>query len=193
MRFCRLNFPKTTKKTNFAEIRIVVRLITQQNINQSMKTKLFILGFALFFASCTDDNTTAKNGVEEIQTEGKIASIIRNPVSLQSSDTINVARLTFEETEYDFGEIDEGGVVKHTFEFTNTGKAPLIITHARSTCGCTIPKWPENPIPAGEKGEIYVEFDTKGKGGYQGKPVTVTANTFPSQTVVTVKGRVNEK
>jgi hypothetical protein len=158
-----------------------------------MKTKLFILGLTLFFASCGNEQVVAEGGVEEIQTEGKIASIIRNPVSLQGTDTTNVARLTFEETEYDFGEIDEGGLVKHTFEFTNTGKAPLLITHARSTCGCTIPEWPKEPIPAGEKGEIYVVFDTKGKGGYQGKPVTVTANTFPSQTVVTVKGRVNEK
>lgn len=158
-----------------------------------MKTKLLILGLALFFASCANEQTGSGGGVEEIQTEGKIASIIRNPVSMKDSDTINVARLFFETTEYDFGEIDEGGIVKHTFEFTNTGKAPLLITHARSTCGCTIPEWPTETIPAGGKGEIYVEFDTKGKGGYQGKPVTITANTFPSQTVVTVKGRVNNK
>lgn len=158
-----------------------------------MKTKLFILGLVLFMASCGNEQAVTEGGVEKIQTEGKIASIIRNPVSMQNTDTTNVARLTFEETEYDFGEIDEGGIVKHTFKFINTGKAPLLITHARSTCGCTIPEWPKEAIPAGGKGEIYVEFDTKGKGGYQGKPVTVTANTFPSQTVVTVKGRVNGK
>jgi len=157
-----------------------------------MKTKLILFTLAILMVSCNSEQAS-EEGIQEIPSDGKIASIIRNPVSAQSSDTTNVAKLTFVEEEFNFGEIDEGGVVKHTFEFTNTGKVPLLITHARSTCGCTIPEWPEEPIPAGETGEINVIFDTKGKGGYQEKPVTITANTFPAQTVVSVKGRVFPK
>ena len=157
-----------------------------------MKINFLILGLFLLWAGCANDAADgADDGVREIQTEGKIASIIRNPVSAQPSDTTNAAKLTFLEEEYDFGTIDEGGVVKHTFKFINDGKQPLIITHARSTCGCTVPEWPKEPIVPGGNGEIYVEFDTKGKQAFQSKPVTVTANTFPAQTVVTLKGRVN--
>lgn len=158
-----------------------------------MKFNLILLAsITLFLISCNDDKSKDK-AIQTIQTEGKIASIIRNPISANNSDTVNVAKLTFEENEFDFGEIDEGGIVKHTFNFTNTGKAPLLITHARSTCGCTIPEWPSEPIEPGKSGEIYVEFDTKGKKDFQSKPVTITANTFPGQTVVTLKGRVRNK
>lgn len=147
----------------------------------------------LFFAVGCEQEATDTQGVQKIKADGKISSIIRNPVSAMPADTTDMAILTFDEKEFNFGEIDEGGVVKHTFTFTNTGKKPLIVTHARSTCGCTIPEWSKEPTPPGGKGEIYVEFDTKGKTAFQSKPVTVTANTFPSQTVVTLKGRVINK
>lgn len=155
-----------------------------------LKYILFAL-FAIGLASCKEE--ASDNKLEEIQTEGQISSIIRNPISLNNQDTINVAKMTFEETEYHFGEVDEGAIVKHTFRFENTGKAPLLIGNARSTCGCTIPEWPEEPVLPGEKGEIYVEFNTANKKDFQSKPVTITANTFPSQTRILVKGRVNGK
>lgn len=157
-----------------------------------MKTKLLIFAVGLVFWSCSGDSVE-QGGVKEIPSDGRIASIIRNPVSAQDTDTTDAAVLTFETTEHHFGEIDEGGIVKHTFKFQNTGKAPLLITQARSTCGCTIPEWPKEPIEPGKGGEILVKFDTAGKKDFQSKPVTITANTFPAQTVVTLKGRVNNK
>lgn len=134
----------------------------------------------------------AEQSLEEIKQEGPIsnADMIRNPVSAESIDTVNVAKITFEETLYDFGTIREGKIIEHTFKFTNTGKAPLIISNARSTCGCTIPKWPKDPIPPGEEGEIRVRFDSKNKKNAQNKPVTVTANTYPNTTKVFIKGFV---
>jgi hypothetical protein len=98
--------------------------------------------------------------------------------------------MTFEETAYDFGTIQEGDMVKHTFNFTNTGKVPLIIQNATAQCGCTVPDWTRTPIGPGEKGEIRVEFNSKGKAGVQSKAVSVTANTQPEVTQVTLKGVV---
>lgn len=158
-----------------------------------MKTKLLLFALAVSFAACGNEADTSES-VEEIAAEGRIQFIIRNPVTANGEvDSLSAAIMDFEMTEYDFGEIDEGGIVQHTFKFTNAGKAPLLIRQARSTCGCTIPEYPEDPIEPGESGEIEVKFDTKGKPGYQSKPVTITANTFPAQTVVTLKGRVNGK
>jgi hypothetical protein len=92
------------------------------------------------------------------------SDIIRNPVSAKEPiDTVNVAKIEFEETEHDFGVVGEGVIIEHVFKFTNTGKMPLIINSARSTCGCTVPEWPKDPIPPGEGGEISVRFNTKGK------------------------------
>ena len=99
---------------------------------------------------------------------------------------------SFEFTEelHDFGTINDGDVVEHTFAFTNTGQAPLIISDAKATCGCTVPEWPKEPIPVGESGEIKVRFNSKGKPGIQNKTVTLTANTWPATTRVRIKANV---
>jgi len=96
----------------------------------------------------------------------------------------------FGEEIHDFGTIKDGDVVEHTFEFTNTGEAPLIISDAKATCGCTVPEWPKEPIPVGETGEIKVRFNSKNKPGIQNKTVTLTANTWPTTKRVRIKANV---
>jgi hypothetical protein len=99
--------------------------------------------------------------------------------------------LSFDRMEHDFGTLNEGDVVDHVFTFTNTGDAPLIISKAEATCGCTVPKWPREPIPVGGKGEIQVQFNSKGKPGVQNKTVTLTANTNPKLTRLQIKSFVS--
>ncbi len=123
---------------------------------------------------------------------GPNASIIRSPVdgNEETVDTAAAAKMTFVQNEFKFGEVPEGEVVEHAFEFTNTGNLPLLITKARSTCGCTVPSYPEEPILPGDKGVINVSFDTKNKYGRQRKPVTITANTLPAMSIVYMDGTV---
>ncbi len=97
---------------------------------------------------------------------------------------------TFEEELHDFGTIDEGEVVDHTFVFTNTGDAPLLISGAKGSCGCTVPEWPKEPIAVGEQGEIKVKFNSRKKPGIQNKTVTITSNTFPTQKRIKIKANV---
>ena len=54
--------------------------------------------------------------------------------------------IAFTETDFDFGTINDGDQVQHTFEFTNSGDEPLIISNAKGSCGCTVPTWPKEPI-----------------------------------------------
>jgi len=96
----------------------------------------------------------------------------------------------FEEETHDFGKINEGDVEEHIFTFKNTGNAPLIISSATGSCGCTVPSWPKEPIGIGETGEIKVKFDSKKKPGIQNKTVTITANTFPKQQRIKIKANV---
>lgn len=159
-----------------------------------MKNLLFLFACTFFIGAC-QNNTADKpeKSIEEIQSESKItnSSIVRNPVSAnEPEDTVNVAKMVFEETSFDFGEVDEGDVVTHVYKFTNTGKVPLVISNARSTCGCTVPDWPKEPIAPGDGGEIEVRFNTKNKKNKQQKPVTITANTYPASTKVFLSGFV---
>ncbi len=98
---------------------------------------------------------------------------------------------SFETETFDFGAIPEGEVVDHTFTFTNTGEAPLIIQSASASCGCTVPSYSKEPVPVGGTGEIAVRFNSKGKKGNQAPTVTVTANTFPKVRKLRLKGSVN--
>lgn len=146
----------------------------------------------LFLVSCTSSGEEPV--VIEAESVGSNAAIIRNPVASRGEgeavDTTQVARLSFTETEYLFGEVDAGKVIKRDFAFTNTGAVPLLIADVRSTCGCTVADYPEEPILPGGKGVIEVEFDTKHKYGRQRKPVTIIANTYPSMTTIYVDGTV---
>ncbi len=96
-------------------------------------------------------------------------------------------------TEHDFGTINEGDVVTYTYTFKNTGESPLIIEGVRPSCGCTAPNWTKTPIPVGGEGIVDVKFDSKGKPNAQNKTVTVTANTWPKQTVLRLKSFVTPK
>ena len=105
----------------------------------------------------------------------------------------SITTIKYDAADYDFGVTDEGTVVKHVYQFTNTGDQPLVISNAKGSCGCTVPTWPKQPVPPGGKGEIVVEFNTKGKPGRQSKQVTVTANTNPTDTHLEIHGEVRGK
>ena len=111
-----------------------------------------------------------------------------NPQEVPVPNDLGV--MTFDEKTFDFGTIKQGEVVKHTFHFVNTGKKPIIIDNASSSCGCTVPTYPRDPVPPGGHGQIDVQFDSKGKIDEVTKVVVVRANTLPSINEVTIKTTV---
>lgn len=88
----------------------------------------------------------------------------------------NGAKIKFEESSFDFGDINQGDVVEHTFAFENVGNQPLILSNVMTTCGCTVPAWPREPIAPGTKSEITVKFNSRGKIGIQNKVITIVSN-----------------
>ncbi len=89
----------------------------------------------------------------------------------------------------DYGKIALGSDGKRVFEFTNIGKAPLIISRVQASCGCTVPKKPEKPIMPGEKGQIEVSYDTKKPGGFS-KAITIFSNAKTPRKMIKIKGYV---
>ncbi|MGQ3015221.1 MAG: DUF1573 domain-containing protein [Flavobacteriales bacterium] len=121
-----------------------------------------------------------------------LADLVSNPASAEggSVSAENAAKIEFSETEYNFGEITQGQVVEHSFRFKNTGKVDLVISDTKTTCGCTTPEWPKEPIPVGGTGEIKAKFDSAGKMDKQEKVITVIANTVPTETKIKLVGNV---
>ncbi|MFD0964953.1 DUF1573 domain-containing protein [Pseudofulvibacter geojedonensis] len=85
------------------------------------------------------------------------------------------AKIEFKKETIDYGKIENGSDGIRTFEFTNIGDAPLVISNVKSSCGCTVPKKPTAPIAPGENGVIEVKYDTK-RTGFIRKTITVTSN-----------------
>ena len=105
----------------------------------------------------------------------------------------NGAKLDFEKDVHDYGTVENGGNGTCTFEFTNTGNAPLIISNAKGSCGCTVPSWPKEPIAPGATSKITVKYDTKRPGAIN-KSVTITSNAVNEPTkVIRIKGNVKAK
>lgn len=103
------------------------------------------------------------------------------------------AEIKFVTEEIDYGTIKRGENGVRVFEFTNTGKAPLVISGASSTCGCTVPSWPKEPIAPGEKGKIEVRYDTNRLGAIR-KTITITSNAIDTPTIgLRIKGTVEEE
>ena len=92
------------------------------------------------------------------------------------------AKIEFKAYTIDYGTINKGADGVRTFEFTNTGDEPLIVSNVKSSCGCTIPKKPKQPILPGETGEIEVKYDTNRVNPIR-KTITVTSNAVNAPTV----------
>lgn len=110
-------------------------------------------------------------------------------VSLTMNAQEKVAKIEFKETTIDYGTIEKGANGLRTFEFTNTGDAPLIISKVSSSCGCTVPKKPEKPIMPGETGEIEVKYDTNRVMPIR-KTITVLSNADTPTVSLKIKGNV---
>ncbi|HUH73512.1 MAG TPA: DUF1573 domain-containing protein [Chitinophagales bacterium] len=100
--------------------------------------------------------------------------------------------IKWEATTVDYGTINQGDNGSREFELTNTGNAPLIISNATGSCGCTVPVWPKEPILPGQKSTIKVNYDTNRLGSFT-KTVTVVSNAANNTDVLQIKGNVLAK
>lgn len=132
------------------------------------------------FVSCKD------NASSKVKTDNVAVAAERDEAAKQ------VPVMEFEKAEHDFGTIEQGTAQETVFVFTNSGNAPLIITNATSSCGCTVPNPPKDPIAPGEKGELLVKFNGSGQNQVT-KTITVTANTAKGSELLRIKAFVNPK
>jgi len=100
--------------------------------------------------------------------------------------------IIFNKLEHDYGTIERGGDGNCEFIFTNKGQTPLVLNNVRASCGCTVPKWPREPIPPGEQGVIKVQYNTRITGAFN-KSITVNSNAANSTVRLTIKGQVTKK
>jgi hypothetical protein len=182
------------------------RIINKKNKNKRFMKRYMLRSFIIFslvVSFTTACNRNAEKRIAEL--ESKLAEMEGKKTASSISPTPEtepvkeekpegpLPSFEFEKVEHDFGTIKEGDVVEYTYSFKNTGEAPLVIQGAQGSCGCTVPEWSKEPIPVGATGYVKAKFDSNGKPNIQNKTVTVTANTWPKQTVLRFKAMVTPK
>lgn len=95
-------------------------------------------------------------------------------------------------TFHDYGSIVFGANGNVDFNFTNRGAQPLVITNVQSSCGCTVPTWPREPIEPGKQGTISIVYNTTLPGVFN-KTVVVYSNANNSPVRLEVRGKVNSQ
>ena len=105
---------------------------------------------------------------------------------------VKTPEITFEKLVHDYGQIYQGENGECEFVFKNTGKAELVLTNCRSSCGCTVPSWPKDSIAPGKKAVIKVKYNTQ-RIGQINKTITVESNAVNDRVVLKITGNVNPK
>lgn len=140
-----------------------------------MKKYIILLFCTLSITACQEEKKETKEDKGLLSTD-----IVNNPMSAEGVDSVayeDLPTMDFEDTLHNFGNITDGQKATHYFKFTNNGKTPLIVSHAKGSCGCTVAEYPRDPIAPGESGVMKVVFDSKDKSGHQEKSVAITTNS----------------
>ncbi len=109
----------------------------------------------------------------------------------QPAQSPNAPVITFEKTTHDYGTVTKDGDGACEFKFRNDGIEPLILSNVSSSCGCTVPEWPREPILKGKSASIKVKYDTKRVGPIN-KTVTVMSNAKVASIQLRIIGNVVE-
>lgn len=144
--------------------------------------RIFLLATVALVASCGHSGTDAAGRIQQSNLEA---------AEKLAEQATQFPQIKFEETTHDFGEIKQNVEVQTLFQFKNTGKVPLVITNASSSCGCTVPEYPKEAIAPGGSGAIKVVYNGSGKDAIT-KTVTLTTNTEQGSEMLTIKAFVKE-
>ncbi|MFA6200803.1 MAG: DUF1573 domain-containing protein [Bacteroidales bacterium] len=145
--------------------------------------KKLVLSLLLIFG--VTFGVMAQNNKSAAQTSKPAESAqLNKPVGTQ-------AEITFEKVEHDYGDVIKGGNGETSFTYKNTGKAPLVLSNVRSSCGCTVPSWSREPLMPGQTASIKVKYNTANVGPIN-KSITVESNATTNRIVLKIKGKVTD-
>jgi len=100
-------------------------------------------------------------------------------------------KLVLQQSSFDFGDIEQGEIVSHTFVLTNSGGDLLKITNVQASCGCTAAVPEKSELAPGESTNLPVKFNSTGRMGIQKKTVKIFTNDPQSpEMTITIAGNV---
>ncbi|MEL6255348.1 MAG: DUF1573 domain-containing protein [Bacteroidota bacterium] len=137
-----------------------------------------------------EGDSTSRDHEEAPITEQEDEEITGPIVEKQKEAPRGIPRGKLNQTTHDFGSIDEGVRIEHTFKLMNRGTGDLRITDFEVGCGCTMVDFPRTPISPGKSIDIKAVFDSKDKLGPQNKMIRLRTNGTPRNLEIFFKGWV---
>ncbi|MGB3605894.1 MAG: DUF1573 domain-containing protein [Psychroserpens sp.] len=111
----------------------------------------------------------------------------------QDQTTIdNFGVFDFDTETIDYGPITQNSNGVRTFKFKNRGRAPIVISNVKTSCGCTVPTYPKRAILPGESAFIDIKYATNRLGAFS-KSITIISNADQSQKRLRITGNVLKK
>lgn len=99
--------------------------------------------------------------------------------------------IQFQSASHDFGNIKLHSKATFKFTFTNTGDEVLVLSDVKTTCGCTVPEWPKEPVLPAGKGTITISYEADETGAFS-KTIKILSNASISMVELTISGNVIE-
>lgn len=151
--------------------------------------KLVILALSGFLLACSNNSNDSNSYVSSYEDPNYLPSDSDSVVV----SSVSKGNIEFIASSYDFGTIEEGKIIEHSFEFVNSGESPVIVSRVVTSCGCTTSDFTTTPVLPGEKGNVTVKFDSNGQAGKQQKIITIQSNAENNIETIELKGTVNKK
>lgn len=164
---------------------------------------LAIIGFGLVSCKKEENKTVSSeviatdsaNSLSSVQTvtTGDSSVVAPNAGSTVATPVSDkpLTSIALSESNFDFGKLKKGDKVEHTYEITNTGTNPLVISEVKPGCGCTAPHFTKDPILPGKKGKITLSFDSSSFDGAVQKFADVYANIDKAPIKLTFSATIN--
>lgn len=90
-----------------------------------------------------------------------------------------------------FDNIDEGYILLDSFKVTNIGEHPYVVREVKTTCDCTVLRYPKEPLMPGETATIRIEFDSAGKAGLAQPGIVIYDNSAPNlRSIIYLSGYI---
>lgn len=91
-------------------------------------------------------------------------------------------------TEVDLGSVTVMEDNTCSFTFLNATSSPVVVETVRTSCGCTEPQWPMEPVLPGQTSQITITF-TPNRAGYHRKKIRVFFTGIRKGTVLWIEAQ----
>lgn len=139
----------------------------------------------------TNLDKEVQQAYEQVSTENRAKAQQYISMMQQRTDKVLPTTVRWNRDTVHFGKVEEGRILLDSFKVTNTGREPYIIREVKTSCDCTVLRYPNFPVMPGETATLRIEFDSRGKIGRTIPGIIVYDNSSPNaRNLLYLKGEV---